>query len=60
MKETKQITLPEGTLCSYCCGDCLWMDKAERDSMGRCWCSEHRTYYDPGEYAGNCSKYRQR
>ncbi len=58
--KTKQVKLPEGKLCSNCCGDCIWMELSERDNNGQSWCSKHRVYYSPSSYAGNCSSFRQK
>lgn len=55
--EKRNIVIPEGCCCAYCCGDCGWSDPSERDNYGKIWCTRNRAYYYPYESTSGCNGY---
>lgn len=51
------VVIPNVKLCAYCCGDCGWSDKNERDNNGKIWCSRNKAYYYPYESSDGCKGY---
>ena len=58
--DVKEVTLPEGNLCAYCCGDCNYMDLYSKNNYGEAWCGKYQKYYSPSENASSCSYFSQK
>lgn len=52
--EKKAFVLPEGMMCQYCCGDCIFMDLSSTNKYGEAWCGKRRKYYKPSDAARYC------
>ncbi len=51
----KNVKLPEGICCGYCCADCEYMDLYSKNNYGEAWCGKYGKYYPPSGSVSSCS-----
>ena len=54
------VEIPRGRCCSYCCGDCIYMNMNYINDYGEAWCEQYKKYYSTASNANSCDYYVER